>query len=84
MSLFFNNWLNYANKIELDIFTINKVKSLLFLCFEKFTKCTTNNEKSKIIKKFLNDHPENLFLLVDKTKNLAYVRIEDYLMENSI
>ena len=28
---------------------------------------------------FLCDHPENLFLNVDQTKNLAYVRMEDYL-----
>jgi len=77
--IFFDNWISYAKKNNFDIFTINKVKSLLFLSFDEFKNCTMSNNSRKTLIKFLCDHPENLFLNVDKTKNLAYVRMEDYL-----
>ena len=77
--IFFDNWISYAKKNNFDIFTINKVKSLLFLTFEEFKNCNMPNDSRKILIKFLCDHPENLFLTVDKTKNLAYVKMEDYL-----
>ena len=56
--LFFSDWLLYAQKINLDIFLTNKVKSLFFLTFEEIKNCTMNNNHKKVLKKFLNDQPK--------------------------
>ena len=66
----FSRWLYYAQSIELNIFKINEIKSLLYLEFEKLNTCNTNTLGAQELKHFLNSNQELVLLPVDKIKML--------------
>ena len=75
---FFKSWKTHAEKKQINFFKINKVRSEIFLEFEKFCDRTTKTEDSKILKKYLDENPEILICPVDKSKNLDIFDRKDY------
>ena len=77
--LFFSTWSKYAAEIGLDLIKITEIKSLLFLEFLNFTKCTSDTKNVKRLRLFLKNNPDLIICLVDKSKNLAIFDRNDYL-----
>jgi hypothetical protein len=65
--MFFQSWKLHAEKKKLDFFTINKMRSELFLLFEKFCNSTTNTEEAKTLKTFLETNDNLIICPVDKS-----------------
>ena len=59
------------NENKLNPFDTNILRSRLFLHFDEFLKCTSNNDHCYTLKKFLREHPDILVLKVDKSNNVA-------------
>ena len=75
---FFESWRVHAEKNNLDIFKITKVRSQLYLEFDKLVSCTTKND-SDILKKFLDSNEEILICPSDKTKNVNIITKTNYI-----
>ena len=75
---FFSSWKKHAEKKNINFFKINKIRSQIFLEFEKFCNSTTKTEDSKILKEYLDENPQILVCPVDKSKNLDIFDFTDY------
>ena len=68
----FESWRVHAEKRFLDIFKITKVRSQLYLEFDKLVNCTTKND-SDVLSKFLDCNVDILICHSDKTKNVNII-----------
>ena len=75
---FFQSWRAHAEKLNLDIFKVTKVRSQLYLEFCKLVNCTTQNH-SDTLKKFLENNPQILICPSDKSKNINVINKTEYL-----
>ena len=76
--IFFKEWRQHAEKINMNCFDINRVKSELYLTFENFSNCSTQNN-SYILTKYLDDRPFLIITPSDKSKNVNIFYLSDYL-----
>jgi hypothetical protein len=76
--MFFKEWRQHAENVNMNCFDINRVKSELYLTFEKFSNCSTQNN-SYILKKFLDDRPFIIITPSDKSKNVTVFYLSDYM-----
>ena len=67
----FQQWAKFAHNQGLDILKISEIRSLLFSEFLKFSNCSTPNSDREILRNFLNQHENIVFMPVDKSKNMC-------------
>ena len=77
--LLFSHWLTYAQSRGLNVFKIAEIRSLLVLEMLKLKNCNTPNTDSKVLKLFLDQNKDSIFLQIDKSKDLAYLDLHDYI-----
>ena len=76
---FFSVWQKHAINQGLNLIQITEIKSLLFLEFLNFCKCTTDQKNPKKLKKFLAENEDLSICTVDKSKQIAILDKDDYL-----
>ena len=76
---FFNEWVEYAQSINLDLLKITEIKSLLFLQFLKFSKCASSNSDTKTLRTFLRENENILVCPVDKGKDVVVYNKSEYI-----
>ena len=77
---FFESWRAHAKKQFLDIFKITKVRSQLYLEFDKLVNCSTKNERDELAK-FLDCNTDILICHSEKTKNVNVISRESYIQK---
>ena len=57
------------------------MRARVYLAFMELTKCSSNNNDSKIIKDFLDQNENIIILPIDKNKGCALMNKSDYIVK---
>ena len=63
----------------MDLIKITEIKSLLYLEFLKFCKCSTDSTRATKLKNFLKENDDLSICVIDKSKNIGIYNRETYL-----
>ena len=80
---FFQEWSRFAISNSVDLIKITEVKDLLYLLFLQFTRCSRDTKDMKILKEYLENNEDLVFLCADKSKNISVFDKNDYLQKLS-